>query len=653
MMNRRLWLRVLAGLVASWLAGPPRHAGATLRFGDLQLSGNAQSQNLFRTPDQSTWEYIQNRNTTHLRLDYDWLQAGKFITKYNIPFVEKSSLTVLWRGVYDSIYTFTPGFLQKTDIHGRVYGAGRDSQGKIINGRNYFDQATQVGIPNVPGKQPPFKRLTIDNVGLNGLGNDALDTLRFENELRELWMDIKFRGIPLTIRGGRQQIVWGETDNFRMLDRANSLNLTWHFQQEIPAPAFGWDEIRRPFWMFKFVYDLGNVWKLSQSFLEWYWNPGDWEPAKQTFLPRPWGLPFYNPLTNPLDGAFFDAPCASANASPFKQVGGPRNGQNRCIRLLHSTKLFGRGNYSRNAMDNSQVGVRYHGITPFGLEFTLNYFYQRFAGDDGTNYAPLRVILSDPLNPQRNARILARTQRLFARGIFPAEAFNDYVHTIGISANYSDEAHTQAVFRMETIYDIGVPFFDLQKVGVIDTPALPGVTKKDMWKGMLGFDRPTWIRWLNKKSTWFLTGQFFWHYLVDNPSCRAGDVALKTPEARARGGSCLVGGLDLPSSVRGSNVSFRDKIRDWEALFTLAAFSFYRGGSIVPTLGMAVDPVNQWNMEPFWAVDYVVRDDFVVNLAQRYFVTPRGRSTPIFETWGLAGINAGRTETSLRVTYQF
>ena len=71
-------------------------------------------------------------------------------------------------------------------------------------------------------------------------------------------------------------------------------------------------------------------------------------------------------------------------------------------------------------------------------------------------------------------------------------------------------------------------------------------------------------------------------------------------------------------------MSFRDKIRDWESIFTLAAFSFYRGGSIVPTLGMAVDPVNQWNMETFWAVDYVVRDDFVVNLAQRYFVTPRG-----------------------------
>jgi len=88
------------------------------------------------------------------------------------------------------------------------------------------------------------------------------------------------------------------------VDRVNPLDLTWHFYEEFPAPAFGWDQIRRPFWMVKFLYDLGDVWRLSQSYLEWYWNPGDWRPAKQAFLPRPWGLRFLDPLRNPIDGAF-------------------------------------------------------------------------------------------------------------------------------------------------------------------------------------------------------------------------------------------------------------------------------------------------------------------------------------------------------------
>jgi hypothetical protein len=80
---------------------------------------------------------------------------------------------------------------------------------------------------------------------------------------------------------------------------------------------------------------------------------------------------------------------------------------------------------------------------------------------------------------------------------------------------------------------------------------------------------------------------------------------------------------------------------------------FFRGGSVVPVLGLVVDPVNQFGMEPFWSVDWFVRNDVVVNVAQRYFVTPRGHSTPIFESWGLAGMNAGRSETSLRLTWQF
>jgi hypothetical protein len=247
------------------------------------------------------------------------------------------------------------------------------------------------------------------------------------------------------------------------------------------------------------------------------------------------------------------------------------------------------------------------------------------------------------------------------RGIFPAEQYSPYVHSLGMAANYSDEEYTQAVFRFETIYDVGIPFFDVAKETVVDTPALPGIRKKNMWKGMIAFDRPTWIRWLNKKSTWFLTGQFFWHYMVNNTSCDPQTVANLSGEQKKRIGSCLVGGLDLPSSRRlgtqaaidAGSPAFRDKIRDWEALFTLAAFSFYRGGSIVPVFGMAVDPVNQWNMEPFWDVDYIVRNDLVVNIGQRYFVTPRGTHDPIFETWGLAGLNQGRSETRIRVTYQW
>jgi cyclopropane-fatty-acyl-phospholipid synthase len=44
-------------------------------------------------------------------------------------------------------------------------------------------------------------------------------------------------------------------------------------------------------------------------------------------------------------------------------------------------------------------------------------------------------------------------------------------------------------------------------------------------------------------------------------------------------------------------VAFRDRIRDWEVLASLATTGFFRGGSVVPTLGLVVDPVNQFSME--------------------------------------------------------
>jgi hypothetical protein len=644
-MSARVHAAALAALALVLIVAGARPAVATQKWGPVQFSGNLQSQNLIRHPDADDFQYIQNRNVLRLKLEYKWLQGGKFYDKYDIPFIESSNLFVLYRGVYDSIYDHTPGFIEKEDLHGKVYG---------FEGENIFDFARDLedGVRQsaiAAGDRERARRLrgfARRTLTVGGLSNDARDALKFDNQLREIYVDIKMRGIPLSIRAGRQQVVWGETDNFRMLDRVNPLDLTWHFQQEFPAPAFGWDEIRRPMWLLKFLYDTGDMWKFSQTFLEWYWNPGDWRPAKVDFLPRPWAFRFLDPLKNPIDGAFIGGVCAT---SPVIIQGGINAGQRTCTRLMNNTKLFQQGDYNRNPMENSQVGVRYHAMTPMGLEFTLNYLYQRWAGDDGTNYAPIRG-LEVTGNP--NADNL-RFQQLISQGIFPAEAIHPYVHTPGISANYSDEAYTQAVFRFESIYDIGIPFFDLAKVTLVSNPSLPGVTKKNMWKGMMGFDRPTWIKSVNKKTTIFFTGQFFWHYIVNHPDCEPQTVAQLDSAVRPRVGSCLVGGLDLPSLRRPSAVSFRDKIREWETLFTLAGFTFYRGGSIVPLLGIAVDPVNQFSMEPFWMFDYVIRDDFVVNIAQRYMVTPRGHHTPIFETWGLAGLNTGRSETSIRLSYQF
>ena len=414
MMVRRLWWIVLVRPSPSALAAGPYPADATLRFGELQVSGNLQSQNLIRTPDADTYQFIQNRNTARLRLDYEWLEGGKFIDKYNVPFIQNSNFSLLWRGVYDSIYTFTPGFLAED--------ATSTATDDVTAGRNLndFDYATQVGHRRGPARQQSCS--AINNLVLNSLGERGLDTLKFENQLREAYIDLKFRDVPLSIRGGTPADRVGRD---RQLPHARPRELAQpHLALPAGDPGAGLRLGRDPPAVLDAQVPLrpGQRLEVLAELPRVVLEPGRLgSPAKQAFLPRPWGLPFFNPLNNLVDGAFFDGRAVRELAGPAG--GGPRRGQNRCTSCVNGTQLFGQGDYNRNPMENSQVGVRYHGITPFGLEFTLNYFYQRFAGTTAPT-TPRCACAGDPTNPSNQRalnqrRCAARPRHLPRRASSP------------------------------------------------------------------------------------------------------------------------------------------------------------------------------------------------------------------------------------------
>ena len=192
MSNRRSRLVICCLLAVTGVAFGPRRAAATQKWGPVQLSGNLQTQNLIRHPNESTFEYIQNRNTAHIRLDYDWLQGGVFYNKYNIPFLESSHLFMLWRGVYDSIYDTTPGFFEKEDAHGKAYPGLKP--GQFVS---FFDYANKVGIPNATGSRTI---LTKKDLSISALSHGQRDIFKFDNQLREAYADIKFRNLPLSGR---------------------------------------------------------------------------------------------------------------------------------------------------------------------------------------------------------------------------------------------------------------------------------------------------------------------------------------------------------------------------------------------------------------------------------------------------------------------
>jgi hypothetical protein len=587
--------RALGGLTAALvLLGTATVASATQKFGPLELSGNMQSQNIVRHPDPGKFQFIQQRNTARIRVDWEWMQrGGKWLDRFDFSdLIASSHLFLLYRGVYDSVWDYAPGMRTKREFTG-------ERTDRRFNDIDDYDRG-------------------------------ARDAFKFENVLREAYVDIKFRGLlsNFSVRAGRQQIIWGESDGFRLLDRANSLDLSWHFQQELPPPALGFDDLRMPFWMIKGLYDFGSVGSWSNVFGEAYWNPGDWSPTKVSFLPAPWGVKIGNPITNPRSGAF--------------QV-------LHSQRLMNGTSLFRQGNYDRNPIDNSQFGIRFNGVSgsetpifPEGMQLQIGYLYQRFTGSGG---ASTEAAVARGIKPTVAGQI--QTQKLISRGTLPVEFYAPYIHTIGMAGNYFDE-WTKIVWRMEQAYDFGLPFYScghdpsaIAKQGrcVRETtfaPYLPGIRNQDVWSGLIAFDRPTWIRPLNKKTTFFLTGQFFYTYMVQKSKS-------------------TIGGLDLPTLSKPLNASppksYRDDIHRWEMLTTFAILGFYKGGSLVPSMVYLLDPVNSYSQEVVWGVDYFLTPNFAVNLSQRFIINPTKEIN--FEPWGLGGLNRGRSETGLRLTYQF
>jgi len=523
--------------------------------------------------------------------------------------------------------------------------------------------------------------------------------------VREAYIDLYFKHLPLTMRMGKQQIVWGETDGFRMLDRANTLDLSWHFFQELPPPGFGFDEIRQPFWMIKGLWDFRQLGPLSQPFLEFYWNPGDWHPGKVAFQPRPWGVNLTNPLENPFGTGVLQ------NKS-FCGVEDPTDTSRAKCSLFKNTELFERGDWHRNPIENSQFGVRFHFITQGGYEWTINYLYQRFSPDG----SPVALVRGKDIDGQTRSadgtmmnnvdfcrKLKGDPNSIFAdpnaRGQLCLEYFAPYVHTVGASLNFFESNWTQTVWRLETIIDFDLPFYDGNKrttfSGSPGGPALlAGISKRNMWKGMLAFDRPTWIRALNKKTTFFVTGQFFWHYLINMEHRRCidqagtvGDAGKMTVSRKVNCGGVdpntgelvhllpgenwgLLGPLDSLKLARPTDANgdprTRDTIHQWELLGTLAVIGFYRGGSVVPALIYLIDPVNSYSQEMAMGVDWFVTPDIAVNVSTRLIWAGvpwdayKGHRNQddvdtgqIFDPWFLAGGSRGRSETSFMLTWQF
>jgi hypothetical protein len=512
---------------------------------DLELEGFVQSQFILRTPRYRDAELILQRNTTQLELTSRFVQDGRTtVGDFPLGPIEEVTFKLIYRFAYDSVYDLRESF------------------------RDNFSA-------------------------------DERDTLKFENWIREAYVELLMP--PLTLRLGRQQVVWGETDTFRALDVINPLDAEWHWARE------PWEDIRIPLWMARGIYDIGKLGWLEESFVEGIWIPGDFQRNRFCGDPhRPWCF-YGGRRRQPANSVIF----ADGQIADL-------------VTLVDDQK-------PDRALESSEMGVRFKAV--WGqVDFGLHYFWTL----SDTTGVKVRndLVTFDPT--VGNGGTLA----------VPVDLVNPRSHVIGVAANYAEEYLTQTVFRVEATYTTGIPI----TLGTLDPLGIPERLDRDhnqlvtseQTLFMLAFDRPTWVRPLNKLRTFFVTGQFFWQRYTDfNRFFRGTSSVRRALDSET--------GEVSPGRFVSVNT---DRLAEDQVVATVAASTSYGpGGLIQPLVATAYNPLDTTFFHRF-SVDYLYSNHLIFRLSHDFYW---GKSTE--EPWFIGGRFGGardnRIETVFTIIFQF
>jgi hypothetical protein len=350
---------VLAACAAAILGVAP-YANASQSFDNDrgELAARVSTQNTFQHNGDSSINWVQWRNEVRFDLKYDIIQQG--VGSSWGP-IKQLKFNMLWRGRYDPVYQL------------------RDSYKFRDYNRGDFE------FPE--GKTP-----------------------------RELFVDVGFQGAlkDLSLRIGRQQVVWGEADLFRSIDIVNPLDIR---QNGFVGEDFS--DFRVPLDIFKALYNFGSVASFwNEAGIEAFWSPNSRPQTNQNnlLLGDTWKLAATQSVPNPAFANKNSPYGFNRNyAIPFAQMRHPweilrvgvlegdspanvQQGDGSLADFMYRIKNdVPPQEFSWDAM---MAGVRLLGTTYGNAYFTLNYLYKRT--DAASASVPLAQLL-DPTQPNFGA----------------------------------------------------------------------------------------------------------------------------------------------------------------------------------------------------------------------------------------------------------
>ena len=322
--------------------------------------------------------------------------------------------------------------------------------------------------------------------------NSRLDFLREINVARTFPVGDR----EIFVKVGRQQIIWGRTDLFRVLDVINPVDYSRNnIYDEL-------QDIRYPMWIAQTEYRMGALGFLSDANVQLIWNVDRFRPNNLGQCGQPnvalnAGCLFRG-LKNIWDNGGTVANFAHLTPESFVATDfGPHQLGIRSV------------DYPKWKLSNTQYGGKFEGVTDGGIGFSLNaleYRSQLPALHGGTSGMAVNSFTG----------VEGRYPYLIAFDlVYPR------VRLFGGSLDFQVDA-IKTAFRVEMALTQGEQFADTTKEKLY--------SEHNVFRSVIGADRLTFIPWISKSRTSLISAQLFFQHIFDHVERKAANGRVGMPD---------------------------------------------------------------------------------------------------------------------------
>lgn len=323
-------------------------------------------------------------------------------------------------------------------------------------------------------------------------------------------------GQELFLKLGKQQVVWGRTDLFRVLDVINPVDYSRNnIYDEL-------QDIRIPMWIAQAEWRMGASDSMQDRNLQLIWNFDQFRPN--------------NLGQCGTANVALDAGCFFRGMRTLWDYGGTVSNFANVGPDTYLATNFGPGqiglanvNLPKWSLANTQIGGKFEGVTMGGLNFSLNALHYR--SQLPSLHGGKRATNSFTGQYQNAWPYLISFDMEFPR-----------VNLLGGSMDFQSEA-LGAAFRFEGAMTWGEEFANTNREQLY--------SKNRVWRSVIGVDRPTFVSWINPNRTTLFSAQLFWQHIFDHERVDGGVGDRGIPDFKDN----FIGTLLMKGFLAGDRIS--------------------------------------------------------------------------------------------------